>query len=288
MTRRRKLEHRLHSLAEVREIMNSMKTLAYMETKKLEHFIDAQKTVVESIEEVAKDFLHYHPETLPESRGIIPVYILIGTERGFCGDFNHKLLNHLESVIQASSDKPMFIAVGRKLYMLLEEDGRVVEKIDGAGVVEEVGSVLIELVNKIISIQDEYGSIDVFCLFYGSEGSVVMQRLLPPFQGCLNCPSRFSDPPLLYLSPTDFLIKLTDQYLFATLHTLLYTSLMEENHHRVSHLEGAVSHLDDRSDELKQKSNALRQEDIIEEIEVILLSAESLFDKPEKHDYDSL
>jgi len=38
-------------------------------------------------------------------------------------------------------------------------------------------------------------------------------------------------------------------------------------------LEGAVKHLDDKSEELSRQCNALRQEEIIEEIEVILLSS---------------
>jgi len=37
-------------------------------------------------------------------------------------------------------------------------------------------------------------------------------------------------------------------------------------------LEGAVKHLDEKSDKLIQQCNALRQEEIIEEIEIILLS----------------
>ena len=37
-----------------------------------------------------------------------------------------------------------------------------------------------------------------------------------------------------------------------------------------------MQHLDDKSANLLHKSNALRQEEIIEEIEVILLSASSL------------
>jgi F-type H+-transporting ATPase subunit gamma len=68
--------------------------------------------------------------------------------------------------------------------------------------------------------------------------------------------------------------------LFAVLHEMLYTSLMEENHHRVAHLERAVKHLDDQSVELARRSNVLRQEEIVEEIEVILLSASSLGERP--------
>jgi F-type H+-transporting ATPase subunit gamma len=65
MTRRQDLERHRQSLGEVRDIMNSMKTLAYMETRKLARFVDAQRAVVDSIEEVAADFLSFQTNTLP-------------------------------------------------------------------------------------------------------------------------------------------------------------------------------------------------------------------------------
>ena len=46
MTRRHDLEHHRNSLAEIRDIMNSMNTLAYLETRKLSRFLDAQHAVV--------------------------------------------------------------------------------------------------------------------------------------------------------------------------------------------------------------------------------------------------
>jgi F-type H+-transporting ATPase subunit gamma len=55
---------------------------------------------------------------------------------------------------------------------------------------------------------------------------------------------------------------------------------MAENDRRVAHLGQAVRHIDDQTRELDRKSAALRQEEIIEEIEVILLSA-SAFDEPQ-------
>ena len=47
---------------------------------------------------------------------------------------------------------------------------------------------------------------------------------------------------------------------------------MAENERRVQHLNAAVDHLDEKSLDLQRRANALRQEEIIEEIEVILLS----------------
>jgi len=282
MSRRRDLEHHRHSLAEIRDIMNSMKTLAYMETRKLARFLDAQHAVVQSIEDVASDLLSFYPETLPEAKAATPVFLILGAERGFCGDFNHILFRHLESSrLAGPPGDPLLIAIGHKLHTLLEEDTRVVSWIDGASVVEEIPSVLNQLTYEIISLQGKYGPLEVFSLYHGSEDGVVMQRLFPPFYGLANRPPRYTHPPNLNLSPTELLIELTDQYLFAALHAMLYTSLMMENHHRVSHLEGAVKHLDDQSDYLGRQCNALRQEEIIEEIEVILLSAASLDRKVE-------
>lgn len=277
MTRRRELEHHRQSLGEIREIMNSMKTLAYMETRKLDRFLDAQHAVVQNIEEVVADLLSCYPETLPEAKVTTPVYIVIGTERGFCGDFNHALLQHLESTLQDSSvTNPALILVGRKLHTLLEDDARVAASFDGASVAEEVTSLLNNIVNELTSLQDKHGVLTVFCLYHGEQDGIVIQKLLPPFQDLLHKLPHYAYPPVLNLTPHELLMEFVDSYLFAALHEMLYTSLMVENHQRVTHLDGAVKHLDDESAEMARQANTLRQEEIVEEIEVILLSAASL------------
>jgi F-type H+-transporting ATPase subunit gamma len=277
VTRRRTLEQHRHSLAEIRGIMNSMKTLAYLETRKLARFLDAQQAVVSTIDAAAADLLSFHPDILPEAQAATPVFLLIGADRGFCGDFNRALLRRLESTRQSGPQgDPAVIAIGRKLHALLDRDARVVARVDGAAVVEEITAVLNRLADEIISLQQQHAALEVFCIYHGSEDDIVMQRLLPPFEGLAHKPQSFPHPPLLNLSPAALLVALTDQYLFAALHAMLYTSLMMENHHRVMHLEGAVKHLDDQSEDLARQSNTLRQEEIIEEIEVILLSAASI------------
>ena len=187
MTRRRNLERHRHSLAEIRDIMNSMKTLAYMETRKLARFLDAQRTVVQSIEDVAADLLSFYPETLPEAKETTPIYLLIGSERGFCGDFNHALLRYLDSTLPTDlSGSPMLIAVGRKLYTLLEDDARVAALFDGAGVVEEVTTLLNKVVEELTTLQDKHGLLTVYCLYHGDEDGIITRKLLPYFQGLLH------------------------------------------------------------------------------------------------------
>jgi F-type H+-transporting ATPase subunit gamma len=274
VTRRLDLERHRRSLGEIQEIMNSMKTLAYMETRKLARFLDAQQAVVESIETVAADFLGFHPDTLPEVAEAPPVYLLIGSERGFCGDFNHALLRHLQATLNMQTGgKPLLIAVGRKLQTLLERDARVAARIEGASVVEEAPAVLNRMLYELSSLQQRGGMLTVHALFHSSDQGVVLRKMLPPFRKQLAQPASHRHPPLLQLPPAEFLGKLAEQYLFAALHAMLYASLMTENHTRVTHLEGAVRQLQDESAELTRRCNSLRQEEIIEEIEVILLSA---------------
>lgn len=87
---------------------------------------------------------------------------------------------------------------------------------------------------------------------------------------------RMSYPPLLNLDPLVFATDLIDQHLFSLLHEVFYSSLMAENLRRFRHMDQAVQRLEKDMVELVLKRNSLRQEEITEEIEVIMLSAEAL------------
>jgi len=279
MTSRRALEEHRRSIEEIRNIMNSMKTLAYMETRKLDPLLETQDAVVRSIETVAADFISTYPDTVPTQQPARDAYLVVGSERGFCGDFNETLLNHL-ALIQRQEprkDFPVLVATGQKLHACLASTSRVAACLDGASVVEEVEGLLSRVVDTLTPLQTQYGLLNLYVLYHAiDDATVVKQQLLPPFQDYLDRPPRFQLTPVLNLAPADFLVELSDHYLYANLHKIFYASLMAENRRRVRHLEGAVKHLDDESDELRRQTDARRQEEIIEEIEVILLSATSL------------
>jgi F-type H+-transporting ATPase subunit gamma len=283
MTRRRDLEAHRKTLDEIREIMNSMKSLAYMETRKLMGLLNAQHAVIEGIEALAADFLGFYPDTLVLDESTTRVFVLIGSERGFCGDFNESVVRHLDTqVVQSAPEPPFIIAAGRRLHRLLENKPQLSAIVDGASTAEEVPDVISRLVEAITSLQMRYGPLSVRVLNHSLDATEIdASRLVPPFEQFKNGQQPFPYPPMLNLQPQDFFLELTDQYVFAALHEALYASLMAENDRRVRHLEGAVRNLDDRSTDLRRKCNALRQEEIIEEIEVILLST-SAFD----HDSD--
>jgi len=275
MTRRHKQITHRRKLREIRNIMNSMKTLAIMETHKLERFIESQSAMAITIENMAADFLHFNPRVLPDVEPTENIVLLIGSERGFCGDYNEQVVKQLDShFTDTNQNKTTLITVGSKLHPLLSETNHKVIYVEGAGVVEDVFNVVDSLA-KILAESKQTISLDV--LYHSNNhNELITERLLPPFKETLNKKINYSNPPLLNLTTQEFFLDLTEHYLFNSLHRIMYVSLMIENQHRIQHLENATHHLDDKTEELKHKINALRQEEIIEEIEVILLNISNI------------
>ncbi|HXH64154.1 MAG TPA: FoF1 ATP synthase subunit gamma [Mariprofundaceae bacterium] len=278
MSKRHEAEHHLKALGEIRHIMGSMKTLAMLETRKLTRFLATQQQVVRDIEVMAADFRSFFPmaPVLPPGDAR-HVYLLLGSERGFCGDFNEMLLHTLDDRLrQDRVDDPLLVAVGRKLEARLAGDARLVVLIDGANVAEEVETVLGRLVHELGLLQERHGPFRLTVVYHAVEGDrVQVESLLPPFQQIEPAPSSGYEPGL-NLAPDTFFAEMLDQYLFAGLYALVYTSLMAESRRRMQHLEGAINRLDKQVSALTLKRNTLRQEEITEEIEVILLSAKAV------------
>jgi F-type H+-transporting ATPase subunit gamma len=275
MTRRREIEHRLHMFEEVRSIMSSMKTLAVLETHKLERYLDTQRRALRTITAAAADFAGFHPlpATAAESAR---VWVLIGSERGFCGDFNETIIEALAAHENVTAAPPTMVTVGAKLTSRLRDKPHIAARLDGPSMGEEVETVIVQLVDTLNRLQSDLGALSVGVLHHaGREGELRTQHVLPPFQDL--APARdFGHAPLLNLDADTFFAELVDQFLFAALHEMFYASLMAENYRRVRHLEGAIRHLEEHTAQLSLKRNILRQEEITEELEVIMLSADAL------------
>lgn len=284
MSLSRELQLHITQLKEIRSILNSMKNLAFMEIHKLQRFKAMQGQAVANIEHAAMDFLDFYPGLAAADDHSVQLCILLGAERGFCGDFN-------QSLIKAIATKPYtgVIAIGSRLSNRLEGiNSEVIATLEGANVTEEVPMVINRLIDTINSLPDYRNNsrsisakaiptLQLIVVYHDDAFNQISQRqVLPPFPQHSEQTVHYRNPPVLNLEPGDFFADLVDHYLFAVLHEIFYISLMAENHRRQQHLEGAVNHLDDETVKLQRKSQIYRQEEITEEIEVILLSAENL------------
>ena len=279
MSLSRELQLHITQLKEIRNILNAMKNLAFMEIHKLQRYKTMQGQAVANIECAALDFLDFYPYFAASNDHATHICILLGAERGFCGDFNENLINAI--IPQRYSS---IIAIGTRLCNKLEGfTPQPAATLEGANVAEEVPSIISHLIDAISSSVNTKSSSEpvtalrLTVVYHDNTSNQINQRqVLPPFPQPSARKVHYGNPPLLNLNPGDFFADLTEHYLFSVLHEILYSSLMAENHSRLQHLEGAVNHLDEETVKLQRKSQIYRQEEITEEIEVILLNAENL------------
>jgi len=267
MSARREVMQRWRSLGEVREVMGSMKTLAYMETRKIARFLEVQHEQVAQIEAMAADLLEHFPRVRPHEASRARGVVMVGAERGFCGDFNERLVSR----VQETNGLSALIAVGQRLVTRLSPGRAALTAVDGASASEQVASVRDALAAAVVAAQREHGPLSLQIVYHDSAGPGT-RSLFPPF-GELQRPARRpGHAPALNLAPGALYAALLDQYLFAVLSEVLYTSLMAENQKRVQHLDAATRHVDERREELARRGRVLAQEEVIEEIEVLLLN----------------
>jgi F-type H+-transporting ATPase subunit gamma len=270
MSQSRQLQLHIAQMKEIRTILNSMKNMAFMEIHKLIKFHSTQGKALANIEKVAFDFLGFYPYLPITENKEQHICILIGAERGFCGDFNEVLIK--QGMSQAFTG---LILVGNRLAgrLITNTSPGVIASIAGADLVEEVPTILNRLIDTIDSLQNSSGLLNLTVIYHGSD-RIAQRRLLPPFADRTPQTQQFGIAPTLNLSPEQFFSELIDNYLFAVLHEIFYISLTAENHKRLQHLDAAVQHLDEETVTLHRKFQTFRQEEITEEIEVILLSNE--------------
>lgn len=277
MSRRRARLQRLHSLEELGEILDSMQTLAVIETRKLTRCSASQQRVVAGIECAAAAFCSGFPHALERPAVSLEACLLLGSERGFCGDYNDALLAAVADLDQRQPVARRLLLVGNRLAVKRGNDPRVVTRLHGASAAEEVPAVLSQVVDAVLELENRCSSLGLTVFYHELESQrVKIHRLLPPFESFAGLPPAARPPPSIQLPPRQLLAELVDQYLFASLNALFYTALLVENQRRAQHLEAATRRLEEEISHLTLQANMLRQEEITEEIEVILLSTDTV------------
>ena len=279
MSKRRDIEEHLRAFGEIEDVMGAMKNFALMESHKLSRVLPMQHRVVNEIETAGQDFLSFH-QTFKADFSDHEMFLIIGAERGFCGDFNDRLLSALDRHLELKDDRnPMLVVVGRKLLQRAERVKQIAAFVEGPTVADEVPAVLLRVIEQVrdLTARSQGGeSPAVTTVYHDAVAEEIAIRPVRPFQS-----PRLSDDdqpfgPLLTLAPDRMFTQLIDLYLFSLLHAIFYNALLAESRARLAHLESALQRLErDRADLLRRR-NVLRQEEITEEIEVLMLSRYAL------------
>lgn len=265
------LQSRMRALQDIEGILNAMKNLSLVEMTKISRFYITQQELLRSVEQALADFQHFYGSPA-EVRGTAgaSLYVLIGSERGFCGGFNETIQKALENQPIADT-APKLVLVGRKLALKFLQDKRVVASLDGPSAAEEIPLVISHLAKTLA----EFPSSDWKIIHNGYTGAGISIETSSPFDFPRTEPAKkLQFPPLLNLASSDLRPQLFEQYLFALFYGIFYQSFMAENHERLRHMDGALDKLREDEEGLRRVSNALRQESITEELEVIMLSVD--------------
>lgn len=264
--------HRISALSDIEEIVTAMRSLAFVELRRLLETIAHQRETLAARERAISELLAHYPQPLPEIRAEGDVLLAIGSERGFCGDFNTQLA---AALIQPQAAGTRLLVVGARLGLALADAGVEHEALRGATVSDEVPRVLQQIAAALSGDRNSATKTSgLVVLHHGADGALVRERLLPS-----PAPPHQPEPLTvlqLQLPPRELFQALMDQYVLGRLNAALLASLHAENHRRLEHTGAAIDRLDRELDSVQRQRRRARQEAITEEIEIMLLGAQDV------------
>lgn len=269
MAQWREVGRHIRALDDIGTIMSAMRSLAFIEVHRLAEGAMRQQETVAAMRVAIDNLVAHYPRARP---GIMPgrdVFVLIGSERGLCGDFNDRVLSNPGA---SNNNEPSArIAVGSLLCQRLEERGVAHRPIPGAVVNEDIPGVMSHIAASLRAStqQDHDMTTGLLVVHHDESGTVHSERILPvPVTPSERC---WRGRPMLQLRPPELYGMLIEHYVFASLNSLLVASLLAENRQRLDQMSAALDRLHERVDTLDRVRRRARQEAITEEIEIILL-----------------
>jgi F-type H+-transporting ATPase subunit gamma len=254
VSRYRELAEHLRGLEDIRAILSGMRTLAAVELQRVTRLQAPAAQLRAGLE--AAVAAHFAGRSAPAAAPGAGLWVVLGSEKGLCGDFNERLLAGLPDGAAPR------VLVGSKLAAA--RVSAVAARCPGALGGDDLGPVLAALAQTLAGLDAlAGGSLQVLC--HDPQQQLRRVVVLPPPPG-----PRPAITPRLQLPPAQFEAALLEQYLFAVFNGLLLDSLLAENQQRIGHLQAALQRLDERCETLRQRQRRARQEQIIEEVEVAL------------------
>ncbi|MFZ1295533.1 MAG: F0F1 ATP synthase subunit gamma, partial [Pseudomonadales bacterium] len=211
VSRRHVIDRRLQMLADIRGIMDSIKTLAHMETQRLAPVLPVQQLCVQRVRQMAADFASEHALPALNGRAENPLLIVIGAERGLCGDFNKQMQEALEH-LPATAAPRAIVCLGTRLGQKLEGRPGLLAQLSGATIADDVPAVIRQLLERCAALQSEQHLPSLALLYHGAgDEGIRLDPLLSPFLEADRVAPRA--PLLLNLEPQVFVHGLLQQYL---------------------------------------------------------------------------
>jgi len=271
MAKWREVGRRIHALDEIGEILTAMRSLAFIEVRRLADSVNCGRDTVAAIETAIADLATHFASDLPSPAAECAVVIAIGSERGLCGDLNDAVAAALSGETMSPGDQ--LLAVGARLSQMLDERGIAHRALPGPAVAEDMPQALAGIVAAIGELtRSREGPLFGLRVVHLDDRGTAFTRVILPVPALPDVSGWRSRPDTL-LQPRPLYASLVDHYVFTALQVALRTSLLAENRKRLDQMSAALDRLKERLEDLARDRRRARQEAITEEIEVILLGA---------------
>jgi F-type H+-transporting ATPase subunit gamma len=286
------LKRRIQTAEDLHSIVRTMKALAAVNIRQLEHAVrslaDYQRTIELGLRIVLRQ-RHGHPAVQARAapHGTLGA-VIFGSDQGMCGQLNDQIAAFaLRRIIPtvADSGSPVILAVGVRVGARLEDAGHNLEAtLPVASSTSGITSLVQEILMSIERWHRErhIEQIVVFFCEHASRSGYHPRQLdlLPIDRRWLNSLQQLPWPtnklPTFTMDADRLFSSLVHQYLFVSLYRACAESLASENASRLAAMRGAERNIGDRITELTSQFHQIRQMAITEELLDIAAGFEAL------------
>lgn len=266
-----RLQARLASLTELRELIRAMRALAASHIREAQETLAGVRRYVEVVEGALARSASLVDGAGPAAEsGDRGVAIIVCSEHGFVGALNERLLNRAAELPGAHR----LVVVGRKGTLLAHERGLDVDR--SFAMPTHIGG-LVGITRQIAMF---LGTTTVASAVFathqrGADFAVRTQRILP-LDPVLLTRREKRGPPLHHLPADVLLEQLAGEYLFAEITRMVTESLASENAARLAVMEAADHNIGDRLDKLSHEQRSQRQSAITAELLDVVIGSEAI------------
>ena len=271
------LRYRIRAIETIKKITHAMRLISMSARSRLKskedplrEYMASSAQLLNRIKARVPDWQNpiLTPETSPK-----PLLILIGSQRGLCGNFNTTLFHYFEKSINesyATMQSLAIIPVGKKAIQYAQD-------IPTLSIIREypdltaknIPAISRDITNYLFATRPPFSQVHVFSnqlktFFVQKPHETMLIPFTPDQEKTAEPPSK--DDYLWEQSPEDLLDQLAYQTIEVQLHYLLFESLLAEHAARFISMDNATRNAQTLLEETQLQYNKLRQAKITKEL----------------------
>jgi F-type H+-transporting ATPase subunit gamma len=281
MQRLADLQARIRSLEELRDVVGAMRSLSAVRVQQAQETLLAIRQYAAIVERALSESAPRLASTAAgatEPSDAATAVVAFGSEHGFVGGFNDRILNHAVEHASAPGDR-LLVVGSRAALVAAEREHPVAWNCPMPSHVGGVDEVALNVAEQIAHVgAPELGKV---VLVYTRRGSAAMGRVVAetifPFDVSPYVRGRKDrPPPLSNLTARVLFDKLVEELVFARLTHAAMESFASENAARLSAMESAHDNIEDKLVDLTRLEREGRQEEITTELLDIVTGTEAM------------